>query len=282
MNKIYAGIVTFNPDTKLLETNVKAILHQVHKIIIVDNGSKNYDLIVATLKNLCNDSIVYIHNDYNCGIAKALNQAMEFGANNDYEWMLALDQDSICPNNYVEIMKKYLSIEPKIGIAAPIIFDRKVGVIGHNPKESYKKVRTCITSGSFSKLSAWKTVGGYDERMFIDFVDFEYCYKLRKAGYKVIQTSEVSLEHSLGDGKVVSFLGLKIRDSEHNAFRCYYIAQNNIYYPKKHHLWLRLLRGNLRNIKHVMMISLYEEDKKSKIKAIIKGWINGYRLKPGD
>ena len=114
--------------------------------------------------------------------------------------------------------------------------------------------------------------------MFIDSVDFEFCYRIRKAGYKVIQTSNVELEHSLGEGKIVSFLGLKFRNNEHSAFRCYYIAQNNIYYPLKHHLWLHLIRGNLRNLKHIIIVLLYEKNKEKKIISILRGWLKGWTL----
>lgn len=104
----------------------------------------------------------------------------------------------------------------------------------------------------------WETIGGYDEQMFIDSVDFEFCYRLRANGYKVLQTSVLRLEHSLGDSKILRFLWIKFRNSEHNAFRTYFIAQNNIYYPKKHHLWLHLIRGNLRNIKQILIVLGYE------------------------
>ena len=76
--------------------------------------------------------------------------------------------------------------------------DRNVGVVGHNPKSEYMHVNTCITSGAFSKVSAWKEIGKYDESMFIDSVDFEYCYRMRKYGYGVIQVRDVQLLHELG------------------------------------------------------------------------------------
>lgn len=40
--------------------------------------------------------------------------------------------------------------------------------------------------------------------MFIDSVDFEFCYRVRQAGYLVIQSRKLSLDHSIGKGKIVS------------------------------------------------------------------------------
>ncbi len=165
-----------------------------------------------------------------------------------------------------------------VAIAAPIIKDRAVGIIGHNPTDSYSIVNTCITSGAFVNISVWNEVGRYDEKMFIDSVDFEFCFRTRKAGYKIIQTRDVELIHSVGEGKIIHFLFFKYKIMEHSAFRCFYMAQNTIYYPKKHHLYLRLLRGNLRNLRHIIEVLFFETDKKNKIKAIFKGWLNGYFL----
>ena len=42
MEKIYAGIVTFNPDIERLKENVCAICIQVPEVVIFDNGSSNF------------------------------------------------------------------------------------------------------------------------------------------------------------------------------------------------------------------------------------------------
>lgn len=131
----------------------------------------------------------------------------------------------------------------------------------------------------FSKLSAWKEIGGYDESMFIDSVDFEYCYRMRKYGYGVIQVRDVRLLHELGKSQRKRIVFWKIDVTGHPAFRKYYIARNNIYYPLKHRLWLRLIRGNLRNIGMLVVTLLYEDDKKNKIIAICRGWKGAYQAR---
>lgn len=278
---IITGIITYNPNLNILKQNIISIANQCSKIVIVDNASKNITAIKEFVKNY-DKKIEIICNSTNRGIAEALNQAMNYGITQEYEWMLSLDQDSVCPDGYIEDMIHYFYVEDNIAIVAPLIIERNVGIVGHNPTNIYAIVRTCITSGAFTKISCWKEVGGYDVKMFIDSVDFEFCYRIRKSGYKVLQTSSVRLEHSLGEGRLVNFLWFKIRDNEHNAFRCFYIAQNNIYYPKKHKLWLHLIRGNFRNLKQLFMVILYEKDKTEKIQAIIRGWKSGYILKMGD
>ena len=93
--------------------------------------------------------------------------------------------------------------------------------------------------------------------MFIDSVDFEYCYRMRKCGYGVIQVRDVQLLHELGKSQKRRLLFWKIDVTGHSAFRKYYIARNNVYYPLKHRMWLRVLRGNIRNIGMMGVTVLY-------------------------
>lgn len=274
MEKIYAGIVTFNPDIERLKENVCAICIQVPEVVIFDNGSSNFVDIqkhIAVFNN-----VIMIHSNENIGIATALNRLMQWGFENNYDWMLSLDQDSVCDASYANKMNQYLDVEPLLGIVAPVIVDRNVGVVGHNPNKEYCHVNTCITSGAFSKIEYWKQIGEYDESMFIDSVDFEYCYRMRKNGYGVIQVKDVYLLHELGNSVKRRFLFWKIDVTGHSAFRKYYIARNNVYYPKKHHLWIHFIRGNYRNLKMIVIVLLYEDNKKEKIRSILSGWKNAY------
>lgn len=274
-NGIYAGIVSYNPEITRLEQNIKAIIGQVEKVVIFDNGSINQKEVYR----LSNEKTVILSSEKNLGIAAALNYLMKYCEDNNILWMLSLDQDSICPSNYVIDMMPYLSLDKKIGIVAPVINDRNIGIVGHLPKEKYMNVNTCITSGAFVRVDIWKCVNGYDEYMFIDSVDFEFCYKVRKLGYKIIQIRDVQLVHELGNSKKCKFLFWKISINGHSAFRKYYISRNNIYYPLKHKLWLHLIRGNLRNLFLLITVMLYEADKQEKIQSIFKGWIAGYGVK---
>ena len=270
-NIITAGIVTFNPDLDRLKENVSAILPQVDKVVIFDNGSINQKSIELQYQN----SAIIIKSDRNVGIAAALNGLMKKSEELGATWMLSLDQDSVCSRDFCEQMGIYLYKEDNFGIVAPVIVDRNVGIVGHNPEKEYKSVRTCITSGAFTRLDVWKQIGGYDESMFIDSVDFEFCYRVRKFGYQVIQVRDVQLLHELGNSEKKRFLFWEIDVTGHSAFRKYYIARNNVYYPLKHKLWLHFIRGFFRNIELVVITILYEEDKKNKIVQIIKGSVEG-------
>lgn len=274
-DKIYAGIVSYNPDIQRISENIFAIHKQVPEVIIFDNGSNNINHLKKLVNNF--DNVHLLESSKNIGIAAALNSLMSWGLEHNYLWMLSLDQDSVCSNEFVEKMKPYLSVESNLGIVAPVIVDRNVGIVGHNPTSNYAHVKTCITSGCFSNIEAWRVIDGYDESMFIDSVDFDFCYRIRKKGYGVIQVKNVQLLHELGNSKMRKFIFWSIDVTSHSAFRKYYIAKNNVYYPYKNHLWFHFIRGNLRNIWLIIIVLLYESDKNNKIHAIIKGWKDAYK-----
>jgi len=41
-----------------------------------------------------------------------------------------------------------------------------------------------------------------NEDLFIDWVDFEWCWRARKKGYKIIGNANVVITHQLGDAAV--------------------------------------------------------------------------------
>lgn len=266
--KIIASIVTFNPDLTRLKSNIESILKQVDEIIVIDNGSKYvYDIqsLVCKYKN-----ISLIKNPVNNGIAKALNQVAEFAIQKDYNWIITLDQDSISPPNLVETYSKYIDYNG-IGIVCCKIVDRNFGVLEEQKLKTkgFEFVHTCITSASMMNLNAWKDVGGFDEKMFIDSVDFDICLSMREHGYKIIRTYDTSLLHEVGHSEIHRILGKEYQIYNHSPLRYYYMVRNGIYLGIKHHF---IIIAIYRAIRLFFLVQLFEEKKIIKAKMMILGF----------
>ncbi|MEJ0107143.1 MAG: hypothetical protein WDO19_33470 [Bacteroidota bacterium] len=95
---------------------------------------------------------------------------------------------------YFSFFLEYLVNKKDIAIVAP---SHSPGNLSNDPT-SYSETIAVITSGSLIQLDAWKETGGYNETLFIDEVDHEYCYRVKEKGYKVIQVNHVILNHQLG------------------------------------------------------------------------------------
>ena len=61
MSKVYAGVVTYNPEIKRLKENISSIQNQVTTVVIFDNGSNNVDNIQKLILGLAN--VVFIKSE---------------------------------------------------------------------------------------------------------------------------------------------------------------------------------------------------------------------------
>ena len=117
--EICAGIVTFNPDIKLLLDNVKAIIPQVDKIFLFDNGSDNF----SRIKNIISlsDNISVACSKKNIGIAAALNNLCSSAKQKNYSWILTMDQDSICEKSMVKNLSAYSDLDSVVAPSLPVV-----------------------------------------------------------------------------------------------------------------------------------------------------------------
>ena len=182
-NSIIAGIVTFNPDIDRLVRNVNSIKNQVDQVVLVDNGSNEMEMILSLLND--DEKVVFICNDANVGIATALNQVCQWACDRGYRWCITLDQDSVCPIDYVNQVSELLDSDELIGQIVPLLFESKsmkYCYLGCKPNGAkFQEVHRSITSASITKIDAWNEVGKFDDDLFIDYVDYDFNVRLIKA-----------------------------------------------------------------------------------------------------
>lgn len=268
--KVAAGIVLYNPSIDRLKKNIDAVISQSERIILFDNGSKNIHEIEHFLSSY-NYSITLVKSKKNTGIAHALNEIARLAFDEKYEWLLTLDQDTVIKPTLVETYLKYLEL-PQVGQLCCDFIDRNTGKREYNEfnKEDYKEIDKWITSGSLISLSALKAVGGFDEDLFIDYVDFDMCFALKEEGYKNYIINTVGMIHEIGARKEYRILKKDIDVMNHSAFRHFFITRNEIIvykrYPKE-----RLPNMYKIQVNTLIKIILFEEHKIKKIKAVISG-----------
>ena len=277
--KYICGIVLFNPELERLKLNISNICQQVSKIVFVDNASSNLSEIRELI--LQYKDIELICNDTNRGIACALNQIFEYALSQGFEWVLTLDQaswvDSYLIVKYNSVLEKESS---EIGVLSPNIID--INVDKNNIKtylgEGVQEIRRCITSGSLTRIECWNRVGKFDELLFIDEVDFDFCERVAKTDYKILQVNDTYINHEIGNSKIINFLGLKIRVLNHNAFRKYYIARNIMIIGYKYYSIKRCIVAHLKVLKQFIFVLFFEKGKMVKLQSILKGYIDGKKI----
>lgn len=274
--KAFAGIVLYNPDITRLKNNIEAIIQNVDEVVCVDNYSSNLSKIRELLGeyNKCK----LIENHENKGIAKALNQMLEYAVDNSYEWFLTLDQDSICEPELMINYEKFIELE-RVGIITCWIVDRNLDMNKqYRIDNSYSTISECITSGCLVNTKICQSCGGWDEILFIDGVDYEICYRMRAFGYEVIRIHQKGLLHEMGESRRVKFFGKQDLITNHSAFRHYYMARNKIYMAKKYPNIYGLKKELFREFDKFRVILMYEDDKLNKIKERIRGIRDGFKI----
>lgn len=276
--KLLAGIVTYNPQVQRLLMNVNSIINQVDHLLIIDNSSTNSEQFIDTL--IENRKISIVFNDSNLGIAKAYNQIAEYCIDQYYDWFLLLDQDSIAPSNLISEFSKYYDYVD-VALICPRIVDINLGSqdkTNHNRYESIEKTTRAISSGSLIKTDAYKVIGKFDEIMFIDMVDFDFCQRLIKSKFNLIRVNSVELLHEIGKSTLHKFNKNVFVIHNHSPIRKFYISQNIIYYSTKHGGFKGFLLGIKRAIIFALKTIIYEDKKAKKSYMIIKGMIKGIRI----
>lgn len=270
-NNVVAGIVTYNPELNRLKENIEHIISQVGEIIIFDNGSTNSNEIEGVAQSYKN-RVVVEKSTKNRGIAYALNRLCEWSIKNKYEYMITLDQDSVCPAYMIDTLMGCMT--ENVAVTAPnIVYRHNEAFALH--KTGMEDVDWVITSASLTKLKAWNKVGGFDEALFIDGVDRDFCIRLRRAGYRIIKSYDSELIHELGKLKCRKICGRTIYVTNHSPLRKYYMTRNVIYLDRK-------LKENRRFSsigKNLIKTILYEDNKIKKIEAICDGIKDGMKMR---
>lgn len=237
-----AGIlVLYNPNKGLLRKVLDSLTNQVEYIYISDNSDVNHSEIFENI-----DKVKYVWNGCNIGIAKAQNNGVAWSRKIGATCVLFLDQDSILEKNLVthllETIRELEAQGIQVGAVGPTLFNRfqekdLKGTFrkGKSIFKDVREVQELISSASLIPLKNFETVGLFEDNLFIDVVDFEWCW--RAAFYhdlRFFRDSGVRLNHAQGEGdKFVLFVRISVSAPIRMfyQYRNYIMLLSRIYVP---------------------------------------------------
>jgi len=280
--KLGAVVILYHPDGSLKD-RLLTYLPYVEKLFIFDNSENTVPRdLLADLPSP--DKVSYYTDNENRGIAVRLNQAIQMAINEQFDWLLTMDQDSYFANqnfsNFLNCLKNY----PE---------NNNVAVFGVQYLDAALQAAAChavttnhlITSGSILNLSLFPLIGNFDEKLFIDQVDSEYCYRAILKSYKIVQFENIYLQHNLGQQSIHRSLKSfkKTKRSLHSPLRLYYMTRNYLYmrskYQKDFPVEITELKEDLLN--RIKNNFLYSPERFSVIKNVLSGIIDYKRKKMG-
>ena len=281
MRNIAAVIITYNTENEFSK-NVLSLKKHVGEVIVVDNGSNKETL--SMLRGL-KEEITLIELNENKGIAYALNRGIEYAVNNDFQWVLTLDHDSTVSDSMISnMLSVYNSIDEsekeKIVMLTPKhVEEKQMDVVSKSQENKWEYVLTEITSGALTKADFYKNEL-YDEKLFIDLVDHDYCLRINSMGYKIIRVNSAILIHNLGESIQKKILGITITPTNHSALRRYYMSRNRKYIWNKYRGTFKewVIKDKIRSLNEIVKIIAFEDEKLNKLKMIKLG-LNDYKDK---
>ena len=256
--KAAAAVILYKPEeieNSTIVSNIRSYASYFDTIYIVDNSPEETTAGQEIVSGLMTDGngggygITYLYNGNRGGIAGGQNKACRQAIKDGYEWIMTMDQDSFFEQeqvrtymrlveSYVPTDEKVVSFGPKIkNLNETIYWTKKIRFKVLSPlkrkvlgkrwrprrEEAISFPDTVIASANIIKLSVWEEVGGFDEFLFIDAVDYDFCHKLKRHGYNIIQFKTVYLTQYFG---TKTFALLPKYYGNYNSFRLYHIFRN--------------------------------------------------------
>lgn len=242
---VWAAIVCFQPDDKLLLDLINRLSPQVEVILILNNGGLSLNLITDILKT---NNVRFFDFNENIGIATALNRGFTEASTQGIDFMVTFDQDSLPVIDHVEkLICKWQELSlnqtssAKVGAIGPSFYDARGEWVDYPfyrssglrvVKEYFHgrdvvPVDALITSGMLVPVHMWSEGLRFIDKLFIDFVDTEWCFRSRSFGYINYGSFDVKMRHTLSDLAPIKFLGLIILS--YSPLRRYYHFRNCLY-----------------------------------------------------
>lgn len=273
---IAAVVVTYRPDATL-PGNLQRLSRQLARVIVVDNASEGAS--ASTVESAGRMAgVELIRNASNLGIATALNIGIRRAIADGFQWVATFDQDTAVPEDYFKDLFEAFRFCPRsdqVGMIVPGGW-RETGAPAQpkSPKKAaWSFVIGAVNSGSLIKADVFTKTGFYEDALFIDYVDTEFCLRLQRCGFRILSADSVVLEHELGEKQTRNLLGFKISFRIHNAWRYYYNVRNRLLLYRRYWRFAPgwMLHDGRWLIMELGRIVLLEHGRGPKIRAVVAG-----------
>jgi GT2 family glycosyltransferase len=216
-------IITWNQEA-LLQRCLSALFRYVDRsnveVIVVDNGSK--DNTVDMIRSMFPDVNLFL-NSKNVGVARARNKGISASRG---EYIVLLDDDTECSNDFVSKGIEYMKLHPEIGILGPSLYSENGelqpsarsfptvrGILGRGlPRITpdtfrleylYKFINSTnpievgwvLGACQFIRKEAIQEIGLLDSKYFFGYEDIDFCRQASQKKWKVFYHPGIKLVH---------------------------------------------------------------------------------------
>lgn len=231
MNHIALVIVLYHPTADDLKQVVR--LSEQWSGCVVDNSDQ---------RSFDGDEVNRMHYAFfgaNMGLGFAQNYGIELmRRKSDVTHFVFLDQDSRVsadyPRQIVEIFERIVQEGNRLAVLGPTQVNRRTGEVYrsaiHRDKplsDSFIPRREVVSSGCCISNQAIFHVGRMASELFLDYTDFEWCWRAASIHYVCGITPQLTIEHKVGE-----------RELKIGKYRVIISAPPRYFYQYRNYLWL--------------------------------------------
>lgn len=287
MTTLGAVVVLFHPTAEQVARVVELRRH-CDAIVVVDNTPKSDNRLALLFED---HDITLINEGNRNGIAGAHNRGLALQFERGADAVALVDQDSVMPAGYFPAMREICAtLAPQPFMVGPRIFDEtvqeylpvletnglSVRQIEMHEDAGMQRCALLISSGCVISRAAFAKLGPFDETLFIDHVDTEYCFRARARDVPLYVTPALTLSHRIGDLRRHKLGPFKTVTLNHPWHRRYYNARNAVQlllrYGRRYPV---VFMVNLFTLRETFFIALLEEAKLAKLAGIVMGIVDG-------
>jgi rhamnosyltransferase len=172
------GLVIYHPEQILL-TRINQMIESGFMVYVFDNSPDDFKHTIS-LKH--NPNICYLTAGKNVGLGYSLSTLCATAFAHGHQKLLFLDQDTSISIKTLDFIASYHQ-------TVPIDIQQNYAAMVFNGKQALNQfiteVRLAISSGSLFNLQVLKQIGWHNENYFVDCVDYEFCVRARRCGFKI-------------------------------------------------------------------------------------------------
>lgn len=229
-------IVNYNGGAMILDairSVIATTLGLKYEIIVVDNSSS--DGSPEAIKDTFDERVLFVEMGRNAGFAAANNAGLERSCG---RYILFLNPDTIVLEGALQTMLGYMDANPKVSACGGNLYSRDMqpqfsywmlfpgvrmewsglfsdyflrrkhkGSHEHNYTGSPKEVAYIMGADLMVRREIVEQVGKMDEDFFLFYEETEWCYRIHKAGYSIVNIPDAHIIHL--EGQTIDALGVR-------------------------------------------------------------------------
>ena len=267
MNPVIIGVVAlYRPRVEEIK-NIKRYVDDLDYCYLADDSGEDNEYIFKDFIEQSRGRVEYFANPQNIGLCASVNNAIEKAMDKGADWVLIMNPDGTFSNKAINIYKEYLKKYPSenVAIIAPTFN------IDRHPKQAgvgNREINYADMTGCLYNIKIMKKIGLFDLKTYFYGLDTEYCMRVKKYGYKIIECSEAVLNHNPAKTCEIKLMGKRIfAYGIDPPKRFYYQFRSAYYIHKKYGInWNHFFM-----LYKMIKVVLFFDNKKEYFKAINLG-----------